>query len=345
MSALVAVPPSGSTDEQRRTLRDRPTAADRTFRSYVLGAGLVVLVVMVLIGSFLSLRAGEALRKAGFSFFTTQSWHTEQGGRFGVLAILVGTFIIAVVAIVVALPLSLGTALYISEYSPRGLRRLLVSLVDLMAAIPSVVYGIFGAFFLQPDILVNGPQGDGLPRWLATYFGFFPFFHVSGADPRNPLATGTVYTASSFNAGLVVGFMLTPIMSSIMREVFQQAPLGEREGAYALGATRWGMIRSVVLPYGLGGIIGGTMLGLGRALGETVAVYMIVSPVFVIQPHILQKGAISISSLIALRFGDANGLALSALMAAGLTLFFVTLAVNSLAAVIVSRSRSGAADL
>jgi phosphate transport system permease protein len=127
-----------------------------------------------------------------------------------------------------------------------------------------------------------------------------------------------------------------------MREAFSQAPLGEREGAYALGATRWGMIRAVVLPFGIGSMIGGTMLGLGRALGETIAVALIISPVYVIQPHILQHGTSSIASLIALQYLEATPFAVSALMAAGLALFALTLLVNILAAVVVSRSRSGA---
>ena len=138
--------------------------------------------------------------------------------------------------------------------------------------------------------------------------------------------------------------MVTPITCSIMREVFMQAPLGEREGALALGATRWGMIRTVVLPFGRGGMIGGTMLGLGRALGETIAVYLIISPVFVIQPHILETGANSISALIALRYSEASPFEISALMAAGLALFLVTLVVNFGASIVISRSRSGASS-
>ena len=136
--------------------------------------------------------------------------------------------------------------------------------------------------------------------------------------------------------------MITPIASSIMREAFSQAPPGEREGAYALGATRWGMIRAVVLPFGAGAMIGGTMLGLGRALGETIAVVMIISPVYAIQSHILEHGTSSISALIASQYLEATPFAVSALMAAGLALFALTLVVNVIAAVIVSRSRSGA---
>jgi phosphate transport system permease protein len=136
--------------------------------------------------------------------------------------------------------------------------------------------------------------------------------------------------------------MVAPIICSVMREVFSQAPSGEREGAYALGSTKWGMIRTVVLPFGKGGMIGGTMLGLGRALGETIAVYLIISPVFIIQPRILESGTSSVASLIALRYGEATNFGTSALMAAGLALFLMTLVVNFIASSVVARSRSGA---
>lgn len=151
----------------------------------------------------------------------------------------------------------------------------------------------------------------------------------------------TIYENSTFIAGIVVAMMIMPVICSVMRESFSQAPIGEREGAYALGATRWGMIRSVVLPFGQGGMIGGTMLGLGRAMGETIAVYMIISPVFKIQPEILRSGANSVSALIALRFETASPFHLSALFAAGLALFMLTLVVNFGAAGIIARARSG----
>jgi phosphate transport system permease protein len=248
--------------------------------------------------------------------------------------VLSGTVLIALVAITLAVPFATSVALYISEYTTGRAQRTLVALVDLMAAVPSVVYGLWGFFFLQGNVV-------GLSRWISTYLGWIPLFAVDGADPSDPLATPTVYTSSTFIAGIVVCLMVTPIICSVMREVFSQAPAGEREAAFALGATRWGMIRAVVLPFGRGGMIGGTMLGLGRALGETIAVYMIISPVFAIQPHILQNGAISASALIALRFGEASTFGISALMAAGLALFLLTLVVNFGAASIVARSRSG----
>jgi phosphate transport system permease protein len=311
----------------------------------LVASGAAVLVVMLAIGLFLAARAVQALDLAGWGFLTTEDWNPE-GGEFGIAAVLTGTVLIGVTAILLALPLALGTALYISEYAPAGLRGPLVNLVDLMAAIPSVVYGLWGAFLLQPQLLVRGPEGDGLPRWLATYLGWLPVFQVQvgdlPVDPRDPATSGTVYTASTFVAAVVVAMMVTPIACSIMRESFSQAPPGEREGAFALGATRWGMIRAVVLPFGTGGIIGGTMLGLGRALGETIAVYMVISVVFDVKIRILETGTSSVSALIALRYGDSTPLGLSALMAAGLSLFVLTLVVNFAASAAIARSRSGA---
>jgi phosphate transport system permease protein len=330
--------------EPRRRLASRPTPGDVAFRVLIVSGGVVVLGIMVLVGSFLLARALDALRSAGWSFFTTAEWDPD-GGHFGIAAVLLGTVLIGLTAVVVALPLALGTALYISEYAPVSLRRTLINLVDLMAAVPSVVYGLWGFFLLQPHVLVVGPTGNGLPRWLATYFGWIPLFRVQQdgkpIDPRDPLISGTIFSSSTFIAGLVVAMMVAPIACSVMRESFSQAPLGEREGAYALGSTKWGMIRAVVLPFGRGGIIGGTMLGLGRALGETIAVFMVISVVFAIQPRILESGTSSVSSLIALKYGEATPFATSALMAAGLALFVMTLIVNFAASAAIARSRSG----
>lgn len=309
---------------------DRPDAA---FRWVARGSGTIVVTVMSLVGLFLAYQGFQAMQSAGLEFLTVQAWDPNSG-NFGIAAVLAGTLFIAITAIAFALPLSLGTALYISEYAPLKIKGALVSIVDLMAAVPSVVYGLWGVFFLSPNILP-------VSQWLSTYLGWIPIFSVEGFDPNDPLASPTVFAASTFIAGIVVALMVAPITSSIMREVFTQAPLGEREGALALGATKWGMISSVVLPFGRGGVIGGTMLGLGRALGETIAVFLIISPVFVIQPRILEKGANSISALIALRYNEASAFEISGLMAAGLALFLITLVVNFIASSIISRSRSG----
>ena len=201
----------------------------------------------------------------------------------------------------------------------------------MLAAVPSLIYGLWGRYFLTPRVIP-------LSRWLGTHFGFVPFFHTKDAETAS-------YSASTFIAGIVVALMIVPICTAVMREVFSQAPAGEKEGALALGGTKWSVIKTVVLPFGKGGIIGGSMLGLGRALGETIAVTLIISPIF--DPHslthVLQTGGNSIASLIALRFSESNEFGISALMAAGLTLFVITLIVNAFAAVIVGRSRSGAA--
>jgi phosphate transport system permease protein len=339
-----AQPPSGTVvvEElpQGSERRVRPGTvrlpADRVFRGAARGSGITVLVLMSLIGGFLAFRAESALSKDGWKFVTTQAWEPD-AGHFGIAGVLTGSVFIALTAIVIALPLALGVSLYISEYAPAFLKARLISVVDLMAAIPSVVFGLWGFFYFQH-------MSVGTTHWIATYLGWIPFLHVNvnKADIGNPLASTSIYTGSTFIAGVVVAFMVTPIATSVMREAFSQAPLGEREGAYALGATRWGMVRSVVIPFGRGGIIGGTMLGLGRALGETIAVYMVISIGFTIQPHVLQSGASSVSALIALRYGDSSTFAISALMAAGLSLFLLTLVVNFGASMIVARSRSGA---
>ncbi len=317
-----------------RRVKSSPGRSDRIFHRGAKLSGLTVLAIMAAVGLLLAFRATQALRAAGWSFLTTSQWQPDVN-HFGIAAVLSGTVFIALVAMVVSIPLAIGTALFISEVAPRRFKQTLVSLVDLMAAVPSVVYGLWGLFFLQGHVI-------GLSRWINSWFSWIPVFKVSGADPHDPLASASVYTSSTFILGLVVALMVAPIACSIMREVFNQAPAGEREGAYALGASRWGMIRTVVLPFGKGGMIGASMLGLGRALGETIAVVLIISPVFAVNTHILQAGSNSVASLIALKYGDASSFGLSALMAAGLALFTLTLIVNFSASIIVSRSRSGA---
>jgi len=242
---------------------------------------------------------------------------------------------VALVALVVAFPIALATALFISEYAPLRIKGLLVALVDLMAAVPSVIYGAWGFFLLMPHASLTS-------RFISEYFGWIPFFKVN-TDPAAAIWAQSVFVNSAFIAGLCVSMMVIPITCSVMRGVFAEAPLGEREASYALGSTKWGMIRTVVLPFGRGGIIGGTMLGLGRALGETIAVLFIISLTFNINFHILQNGTSTISALIANDFGESTSAQLAALLTAGLVLFLMTLGVNTIAAVFITRSRSGAA--
>lgn len=326
------LPPSGL-HAVARSLKSAPVLSDRLFRIVCFAGGGITVAIMLAVGLFLSSRAGTALGRSGISFITTQSWDPDSG-HFGIAAVLFGTVSIAVIAMSIALPLGLGTALLISEIVSPQLKTVLVTLVDLMAAVPSVVYGLWGAFFLQSAVIP-------ISQWISTYFSWIPIFAVTD-DKGAHVSDASNYTSSAFIAAIVVSLMVVPTQTSVMREAFSQAPLGEREGALALGSTRWGMVRTVVLPFGRGGVIGGTMLSLGRALGETIAVYMIISPVFTINWQVLKTGTNSVSALIALRYGEASQVGLSALMAAGLALFIITLVINFTASSIVARSRSGA---
>lgn len=306
---------------------------DRIFHAWARTIGFTVLAVFGSIGLFLGYQSIPTLRRYGFSFFTESQWQ-PQLDKLGIASVMIGTVEVAIVAMVVAFPLSIATALYISEYAPLRFRSMLISAIDLMAAIPSIVYGLWGFFLLQPQII-------GVSRWLHQNLGFLPLFKVD-TDPDAAAWQQSSYTASAFVAGIVVSMMAIPLACAVMRGVFSQAPLGEREAAYALGATRWGMVRAVVLPFGKGGIIGGTMLALGRSLGETIAVLLIISPAFEIKVNVLEVGTITTASLIAGLFGEATSSQLSALLAAGFVLFLLTLIVNTIAALFVSRSRSGA---
>jgi phosphate transport system permease protein len=311
----------------RRVLADKPSRADRWFNRVTLGAGLAVLVLLSLVGLFLLLRSRQALDETGiWNFLTREGWRTDtRPPQIGVLGLLVGTVLVASVAIVIAVPFSILAGLCITEYASLRVRGYLTGLVDLLAAIPSLIFGIWGFLFLSEQIVP-------LSRWLTEHFGWIPIFKT---DP------GARLTGSIFIAGIVVALMVVPIIASVVREVFAQTPPGEKEAALALGSTRWGMIRSVVLPYGKGGIIGGSMLGLGRALGETIAVALLLPQVPVVSDKILQNGGATVSGFIALRAGG-DKFTVSGLMAAGLFLFILTLITNMLASVVVARSRSGA---
>jgi phosphate transport system permease protein len=332
---MAMAPGSMDPPETARKVRSAAAGADRVFKLTLQGAGVAVLIIMTTIGLFLFYRGSQALADAGiWKFVTTQAWEPTSH-NFGIATVITGTLLIAAVAVTLAVPLATGVALYISEYVPRRFRQLLINLVDLMAAVPSVVYGLWGAYFLQEKIIP-------VAKWISSTFGWIPLLGIHDANPNDPFEDKTIYESSTFIAGIVVALMIMPIICSVMRESFSQAPVGEREGAFALGATRWGMIRSVVLPFGQGGMIGGTMLGLGRAMGETIAVYMIISPIFKINTEVLHSGANSVSALIALKFSAASPFEFSALFAAGLALFMLTLVVNFGASAVIARTRSGA---
>jgi phosphate transport system permease protein len=315
---------------ERRQLVTRPTTSDRVFVGVTRGAAVATLLVMGLIGYFLTKGAWPALQQRGWHFFTEKQWLPETG-QYGIAGLLEGTVLVGVIALLVAVPVSFGAALFISEYAPGGLRKALVTLVDLMAAVPAVIYAIWAVVFLQAQLLP-------VAQWLSVHLGKF-LGPLTVKTPDSPSS----YTSSAFIAGVAVGFVIMPTITSIMREVFAQAPIGEREGAIALGSTKWGMIRTVVLPFGRAGIIGGIMLGLGRALGETIVVYALISPIFDFTTHPLETGTNTIAAHIASRYSESNGTAFAGLLAAGMVLFAFTLVINTAAGVVVSRSRSGAA--
>ncbi|GAB3865251.1 phosphate ABC transporter permease subunit PstC [Nocardioides maradonensis] len=316
-----------------RRLSRRATGADAIFVNVARIVGASVLVITGGVGVFLAWQAVPTLHHYGLHFLTEQQWDPESD-VIGIAGVVVGTIEIAAVAMFFAFPLSLLTALYISEYAPARIKAVLVSAVDLMAAIPSIVYGLWGFFLMMP-------HAAAFSWWLQKHFGWIPLFQIRDTDPNSPVWDASRYIGSAFCAGIAVAMMVLPMACAVMRQVFSQTPPGEREAALALGATKLGVITNVVIPFGRGGIIGGTMLGLGRALGETIAVVLIISPAFEIKPNILEVGANSVSALIAVQFGDASSAQISALLAAGFVLFLITLVVNTGAAVIVNRSRSG----
>ena len=325
-----ATPPSEP--RQPRRLSSGLQPSDRIFHGGVTSIGMVVLALTGAIGLFLGYQSIPTLHHYGLRFFTQTQW-LPQLDKIGIAAVLVGTVEVALVAMVVAFPLALMFALFITDYAPKRMKSWLISTVDLMAAVPSIIYGLWGFFLLQPHAI-------NLARWLSQYFGWFPLFHVD-TDPNAAVWQQSRYTSSAFIAGLAVSMMAIPLACAIMRGVFDQAPLGEREAAMALGGTRFGVARTVVLPFAKGGVIGGTMLALGRALGETAAVLIIISPAYAIKPRVLEAGTQTTSALIAGNFGNATKSQLSALLTAGFVLFLITLAVNSVAAVFIRRSRSG----
>jgi len=334
MTVIIDSSASSAPPDVPREIDPGLSRGDRAFHGTARAIGMFVLVLTGSIGLFLGYQAIPTLQRYGFSFFIEHDWQPELD-RIGISSVLLGTFEVALIAMTFAFPLGLLTAIFISEYAPRWARPTLVSMVDLMAAVPSIVYGLWGFFLLQPHAIY-------LSRWLHQHLGWIPIFQVD-TDPNAASWAQSRYTASAFIAGICVAMMVLPLATAVMRGVFAQAPIGEREAAYALGSTRWGMVRSVVLPFGRGGIIGGTMLALGRALGETVAVLLIISPAFDIKFRPLEVGTETTSALIAGRFGEATSAQLSALLAAGFVLFLITLATNTIAAVFINRSRSGSA--
>lgn len=290
---------------------------DRAFAGTAKGAGIIILVVLAGVAAFLLIEAFPALiapseQLPGGISLTAYIW-----------PLAFGTLLSALLALLIATPLAVSVALFISHYAPRRLAQGLGYLVDLLAAVPSIVYGLWGAWTLAPATV-------GLTVWLEQNLGWIPLF----AGPAS--ATGRTMLV----AGVVLAVMILPIITAVAREVFLQTPRLHEEAALALGATRWEMIRLAVLPFGRSGIISGSMLGLGRALGETMAVAIVLSVSGAVTFNLISSGNPStIAANIALQFPESSGLAVNTLIASGLVLFIITLAVNMLARYIVNRRR------
>ena len=298
----------------------RPSrAGDRIFSALVTGAGILILAILAGVAVFLLYKGWPAL--------TAKAEELPDDETFlqYVWPLAFGTVLSSTIAVIIAVPLAVGVALFITYFAPKRIANTLGALVDLLAAIPSVIYGLWG-------IAVLGPAAVGLQRWLYDHLDFLPFFK----GPPSP--TGR----TMFVLGIVLAVMILPIISAIVREVFAQTPRSLREGSLALGATRWEMIRMTVLPFGRPAIISASMLGLGRALGETMAVALILSVSGGATFNLISSGNPStIAANIALNFPESSGLAVNLLIATGLVLFGITLLVNAAARLIISRQIRG----
>ncbi|HYN94143.1 MAG TPA: phosphate ABC transporter permease subunit PstC [Pilimelia sp.] len=303
---------------------------DRVFAALCVTAGVAVLAILALILFTTTQQALPALRESGLGFFTGADWIANDpdgdgpaGPTFGARAFIFGTFVVSAVALVVAVPISIAIALFLTELAPRRLRAVAVTVIDLLAAVPSVVFGLWGILVVAPALV---PVYD----WLHGAVGGVP---VLGSIFGPPVSSGR----SFMTAGLILAIMIVPIITSISREVFNTVPSAHKQAAVALGATRWEMIKGAVMPHSFGGLVGGVMLGLGRAMGETIAVALTIGAATQITANVLQSGN-ALPSVIAQQFGESSGVHRSALIGLGVVLFVLTVIVNLLARVVVRRA-------
>jgi phosphate transport system permease protein len=304
--------------------RTKVRPGDRIFKNLTTGAGIFVVALIGVIGIFLVVQAIPALRADHVNFLTTRTWDTSDPNnlRFGILDLLLVTVSTSLVALVIAMPISLGIALFLTQYAPRRLSRGFAYIIDLLAAVPSIIFGLWG-------ILVLAPRLAPVSEWINDKLGVIPIFGQGNVYPN---FSGTIFTA-----GVVLAVMLLPIITSLSREVFERTPTTHIEGALALGATRWEVIRTTVLPFGKAGYIGASMLGLGRALGETIALAVILFiPRGKLFDFSIFDGGATFASQIAANYSEFNNpTSAGAYIAAGLVLFVLTFAVNFAARAII----------
>ncbi|MGI5940440.1 MAG: phosphate ABC transporter permease subunit PstC [Thermoleophilia bacterium] len=291
--------------------------ADPLFAVLAGVSGTLVLMALAYMVISTTRTALPVFQAEGISFITGSDWHPAQGS-YQILPFIYGTIVTSVIALILAVPMSIGVALFLTEYAPKWLRAPIEYAVDLLAAVPSVVYGLWGVLVVLPYLL------RPISEFLSKHLGFIPIFSGPSAG------------LSYFAAGIILSIMITPIITSLTREIFRSVPSADRHAAYALGATRWEMIKAAVLPRSRAGVIGATMLGLGRALGETIVVALLIGSSPVINASIFKAGG-SIAGLIANGWGEATGMQISALVGAGVVLFAITIVVNMVARAIVWR--------
>jgi len=324
-SSTIPVRSGGERESVNAALEER-SLGDRIYRAAITLFALSIPLLLALVAWELLSAGWPTLRRFGVGFLTSSAWDPV-AGDFGAAPAIYGTLASSAVALLLAVPLALGVSIFLSELAPRWLRQPVGFLVDLLAAIPSVVYGLWGIFVLLP--LLRDPVIPFLRDTLGL--GATPFFR------------GVAYGPSILAAGLILAIMVLPYIASVSREVLLAVPRTQREAALALGATKWEMVRGAVLPYAKSGIIGGVILGLGRALGETMAVTMLIGNRHDISASLLAPGY-TMASLIANEFSEASSDAhLSALMAVGFVLFATTIVVNAIARLLVRRVARGGA--
>ncbi|CAM5609532.1 phosphate ABC transporter permease subunit PstC [Streptomyces purpurascens] len=317
-----APPPAPQPATDKRAARGATRPGDRIFLGLSRGSGILLLVIMAAIAAFLTYRASLAISKDQGNFLTTFEWDTNLvPPNFGIAVLAFGTVVSSIIAMVIAVPIAVAIALFLTHYAPRRLRGPIAYVIDLLAAVPSIVYGLWGALVLVPNM-------TGLFSWLNDYLGWTGIFSWEGGAPRSMLTVG-----------ILLAIMILPIITNVSREVFRQVPQMHEEAALALGATRWEVIRMAVLPFGRSGVISASMLGLGRALGETMAVATVLSPTFLIETSLLDPGGGTFAQNIASKFGEATEFGRDALIASGLVLFVITLLVNGAARAIIARRK------
>ncbi|MFI1768474.1 phosphate ABC transporter permease subunit PstC [Streptomyces sp. NPDC020800] len=319
-----ASPPTPEPDVARlkRNARGATRPGDRIFLGLSRGSGILLLVIMAAIAAFLTYRASLAISKDHGNFLTTFEWNTNlTPPSFGIAVLAFGTVVSSIIAMALAVPVAVAIALFLTHYAPRRLSGPIAYVIDLLAAVPSIVYGLWGALILVPHM-------QGLYGWLNDYLGWTGIFSWDGGAPRAMLTVG-----------ILLAIMILPIITNVSREVFRQVPRMHEEAALALGATRWEVVRMSVLPFGRSGVISASMLGLGRALGETMAVATVLSPSYDIQTSLLDPGGGTFAQNIASKFGEATEQGRDALIASGLVLFVITLLVNGAARAIIARRK------